>query len=340
MASPTSTAKTGWSSRPSPTTCAIALGWESVYAYNAETFGPDGTLGRASEREVVLVRDLRAALARLNPDLPESAREQAVEKLTRIDFARSLVQHNREFYGFIRGGVPVEWRDASRRDAARARAGDRLPQRRTNNRFLAVRELKIQGVRVPHYNRRADLVCFVNGLPLVFIELKAVYRNIRAGLRRQPHRLPDRAQHRPRLPPQRLPGGEQRRPGPLRLDHQQVGALRRVEAQRREGQGRAWTPRRCSTGCWPRSGCSTWSRTSSCSTTAGPGGTRKIVARNHQVLGVNNAVASVVRQEELKRRFPPGERLIEYRVPMPELLKAAEAPPLDSAYAAPAGHRR
>jgi type I restriction enzyme R subunit len=41
--------------------------------------------------------------------------------------------------------------------------------------------LKVQGVRVPHYNRRADLVCFVNGLPLVFIELKAVYRNIRTG---------------------------------------------------------------------------------------------------------------------------------------------------------------
>src|SRR5216684_1680424 len=50
-----------------------------------------------------------------------------------------------------------------------------------NNRFLAVRELKVQGVRVPHYNRRADLVCFVNGLPLIFIELKAVYKNIRAG---------------------------------------------------------------------------------------------------------------------------------------------------------------
>ena len=40
-----------------------------------------------------------------------------------------------------------------------------------------------------------------------------------------------------------------------------------------------------------------------------PGGTRKVVARNHQVLGVNNAVASVVRQEELKREFPPEERL-------------------------------
>ena len=162
------------------------LGWESVYAYNAETFGPAGMLGRASEREVVLVRDLRAALVRLNPDIPEAACDQAIERLTRIDFARSLLQHNREYYGFIRGGVPVEWRDAAGETRhAHARVIDfsngNGPNGKPNNRFLAVRELKIQGVRVPHYNRRADLVCFVNGLPLVFIELKAVYRNIRAG---------------------------------------------------------------------------------------------------------------------------------------------------------------
>ena len=62
---------------------------------------------------MVLVRDLRAAVARLNPDLPPSAQEQAIEKLTRIGYARSLVQHNREFYGFIRGGVPVDWREPS-----------------------------------------------------------------------------------------------------------------------------------------------------------------------------------------------------------------------------------
>ncbi len=106
--------------------------------------------------------------------------EQAIEKLTRIDFARSLLQHNREFYGFIRDGVPVEWRDAAG-ETRHARAQVIDFRNIANNRFLAVRELKIQGVRVPHYNRRADLVCFVNGLPLVFIELKAVYRNIRAG---------------------------------------------------------------------------------------------------------------------------------------------------------------
>ncbi len=46
------------------------LGWESVYANNNETFGPEGTLGRASDRDVVLVRPLREKLVELNLDLP------------------------------------------------------------------------------------------------------------------------------------------------------------------------------------------------------------------------------------------------------------------------------
>lgn len=67
------------------------LRWESVYAWDQETFGPAGLLGRASLRDVVLVRDLRVALARLNPEIPEAAREQAVDKLTRVDHSRSLI---------------------------------------------------------------------------------------------------------------------------------------------------------------------------------------------------------------------------------------------------------
>jgi len=54
------------------------IGWESIYAFNDETFGLNGMLGRASEREVILIRDLRTALKRLNPALPGSAREQPV----------------------------------------------------------------------------------------------------------------------------------------------------------------------------------------------------------------------------------------------------------------------
>jgi type I restriction enzyme, R subunit len=62
------------------------------------------------------------------------------------------------------------------------------------------------------------------------------------------------------------------------------------------------------------------------------GGARKIVARNHQVLGVNNAVGSVLRQEELKREFPREHRTIAYTVKRPEFLRVAEQPPADNEY--------
>jgi type I restriction enzyme, R subunit len=226
------------------------LGWESVYAYNTETFGPNGTLGRKDECEVVLVRDLRAALARLNPELPETARAQAVEKLTRVDHARSLIQHNRELYGFIRNGVPVEWRDADgEKQDARARVIDFQngvgPDGRPNNRFLAVRELKIQGLRVPHYNTRADLVCFVNGLPLVFIELKAVYKNIRAGFDNNltwymdPHVVPQAFHHNAFLV---VSNGDSARYGSITSKWETVNAADRRDG-RRGGRHRSVTRR-------------------------------------------------------------------------------------------------
>ena len=310
------------------------LGWESVYAYNAETFGPQGTLGRASERDVVLVRDLHAALARLNPELVESACAQAVEKLTRIDFARSLIQHNREFYGFIRDGVPVEWRDATGETRhAHAHVIDFRDAAR--NRFLAVRELKVQGVRVPHYNRRADLVCFVNGLPLVFIELKAVYRNIRAGFDDNltdylsEHSISHAFHHNAFLV---VSNGDQARYGSITSKWEHfVEWKRNAEKDKARLDAEALLD-----GMLAKERLLDLVENFLLFDDSRAGGARKIVARNHQVLGVNSAIASVGRQEELKRQFPPPERLIEYRVPKPELLKVAEAPPSESVYAAPA----
>ena len=308
-----------------------SLGWESVYAYNTETFGPNGTLGRASERDVVLARDLRAALARLNPDIPESARKQAGEKLTRVDLSRSLAQHNRDFYRFLRGGVPVEWRDAQGETRhALARVIDfRDP---VNNRFLAVRELKVQGVRVPHYNRRADLICFVNGLPLVFIELKAVYKNIRAGFDENltdylhEHSIAHAFHHNAFLV---VSNGDRARYGSITSKWEHfVGWKRNDEKDKGRVDAKALLD-----GMLAKERLLDLVENFVLFDDSRVGGTRKIVARNHQVLGVNNAVASVLRQEELKRQFPSGERLIEYRVPKLELLKAAEAPP--PAYAAP-----
>ena len=310
------------------------LGWESVYAYNAETFGPQGTLGRASERDVVLVRDLRTALARLNPTLPDSAREQAIEKITRIDIARSLIQHNRECDGFIRSGVPVKWRNASG-EPQHAHAHVIDFRNAARNRFLAVRELKVQGVRVPHYNRRADLVCFVNGLPLVFIELKAVYRNIRAGFDdnltdyRSEHSIAHAFHHNAFLV---VSNGDQARYGSITSTWEHfIAWTRNAEKDQAHLGAEALLD-----GMLAKERLLDLVENFLLFDDSRAGGTRKIVARNHQALGVNNAVASVVRQEALKRRFPLAERLIKYRVPKP---KAADAPLPDSVHAvlAPAG---
>jgi len=87
------------------------LGWESVHAYNTESFGPEGTLGRKDKREVVLTHDLRAALLRLNPGLRDKAIDKAVGQMTRHDFSRYLLQHNQKFHSLIRDGVPVDVKD-------------------------------------------------------------------------------------------------------------------------------------------------------------------------------------------------------------------------------------
>jgi type I restriction enzyme, R subunit len=289
------------------------LAWDSIYAYNTETFGPEGTLGRANERDVVLVRDLRAAIARLNPGLPEVAQQQAIEKLTRVDYTRSLVQHNREFYNYIRNGVPVQWRNpqGETRDARvqvidfRNGATDGAP----NNRFLAVRELKIQGLLSPHYNRRADLVCFVNGLPVVFIELKAVYRNIRAGFDDNltdylsDHSIQHAFHHNAFLI---VSNGHRARYGSITSKWEHFAEWKRND-EKEPGRLEAQV---LLDGMLAQDRLLDLLQHFILFDDSRPGGTRKIVARNHQVLGVNNAVASVVRQEELKKQFPPERRLV------------------------------
>jgi len=117
-------------------------------------FGPGGTLGRTDTKEAVLTRDLRAALKRLNPDLPDDAIEEAFRALTVYDVSRSMLQHNRDFYRFLRDGVPVHYRDpAGHEKQARARVID-FDNQLGSNRFLAVRELKLTGIRTPNYNGR------------------------------------------------------------------------------------------------------------------------------------------------------------------------------------------
>ncbi len=144
------------------------LGWEVVFAYNTEKLGADGTLGRTSYREILLARHFREALRRLNPWLTPEQIDEAQRKLESHLSTSSLLQINEEKYGFFRKGIPVTVkRPNGTTEERRASVFDF--QNPNNNHFLAVKELKIHG---DLYRRRTDIVGFVNGVPLLFVELK------------------------------------------------------------------------------------------------------------------------------------------------------------------------
>ena len=292
------------------------LGWDSIYAWNQETFGPNGTLGRADTKEAVLTRDLRAALERLNPDLPASAMDNALRQLTVYDVSRSMVQHNRDFYRLLRSGVPVEYRDSlGRQKTARARVID-FDNAPGCNRFLAVRELKLTGIRTPNYNRRADLVCFVNGLPLVFIELKAVYKNIREGFDDNLSDYMDENviahafHHNAFLV---VSNGDLARYGSITSEWGHFAEWKRLD----EADEGSLDAEVLLNGMLAHDRLLDMVENFILFDDSKPGATRMVIARNHQVLGVNRAVESVSRQERLKLEFPPERRLRHRVVELP-----------------------
>jgi len=153
------------------------LGWESVYAYNEEDFGPTGLLGRASDREVVLTRYLRAALERFNPGLPAQAYDAALRQITAPGITQTLLATNHEKYIQQKDGVLITFQNAKGElEHQRLRLFDF--DNPANNHFICVRELWVRG---DLYRRRADIIGFVNGLPLLFVELKNVSKDLRAA---------------------------------------------------------------------------------------------------------------------------------------------------------------
>jgi len=149
------------------------LGYQSVNCFH-ERFGVDGTLGRETSAEVVLTRRLRWSLGILNPGMPEHVREFAVEELGRDRSALSPVRANREVYDLLKDGVKVTYQDDDDGevvDTVRVIDWNRPEQ----NDFLLASQLWVSG---DIYNRRADLVVFVNGLPLVLVELKAAHTRL------------------------------------------------------------------------------------------------------------------------------------------------------------------
>jgi type I restriction enzyme, R subunit len=127
----------------------------------------DGS-GRANKRDVILANRVREAAARLNPDIPIKTIEEALEKFLDRRQAMSLVAANQEIYGLLRDGIAVEFEDAhGQKQRERVKLIDF--NREDQNRYLAVTQLWVKSERG---FRRPDVLLYVNGIPLVFIELK------------------------------------------------------------------------------------------------------------------------------------------------------------------------
>lgn len=151
------------------------LGWTVVTAWTKETFGEDGLLGRENKSEVILKRYMIKALKDLNPEFPSTVYEQAYEILTQKVADKTLASTNKEKYELLKNGIPVSFTNHE---------GELVKKKLkvfdysdySNNDFLAVRQLEIVG---DLYSRRPDVIGFVNGIPLVFFELKAHCNDLR-----------------------------------------------------------------------------------------------------------------------------------------------------------------
>ena len=155
------------------------LKWETANVYRGETFGAGGTLGRASEADVILRERFFRAVRALNPGLPEAAYQEAFETINTDNTSKTLADLNQEKHHYLKDGIPVDYVNER---------GERVEGKRIRvfnfdqpgqNDFLAVQQMWIEGKS--KRRKRPDILGFVNGIPLVFIELKAHHRKLRVA---------------------------------------------------------------------------------------------------------------------------------------------------------------
>ena len=155
------------------------LHWEIANVYQGETFGENGTIGRHSEADVLLKNRFLEAIQKLNPNLPVKAYELAYEIINSDDATKSLVDLNFEKHNFLKEGISVTFKNDKgeiiRNKKIKVFDFDTIE----NNNFLAVQQLWVEGKS--KRRKRPDIVGFVNGIPLLFIELKAHHRKIKVA---------------------------------------------------------------------------------------------------------------------------------------------------------------
>jgi type I restriction enzyme R subunit len=268
------------------------LGWESFNAYQEFDHGAS-TLGRETKAEVVLTARLRPALGSLNPDIPTEAIDQAVEELSRDRSRMSPTAANREIHRLLKNGVRVQVLDpeAGGEKTELVRVIDWLDP--TNNDLLLCSQFWVAGEM---HTRRADLVGFVNGLPLVFIELKASHVNVESAYTKNLTDYKDTVPH--LFWPNALiilSNGSESRVGSMTAGWEHFADWKKVGSEAEEGRVSLETMLRGT--CEPARLLDLVENFTIFQEV--PGGLIKLVAKNHQYLGVNNAIEAL---EDIKER--------------------------------------
>ena len=271
------------------------LGWQTYNAYDEFEHGLS-PLGRETRAEVVLNTRLRLALLRLNPEAALEAIPLAMEELNRDRSRMSLAAANREVYHLLKNGVRVRVPDPEG-------SGETLEvvqvidwENPANNDFLLCSQLWVTGEM---HTRRADLVGFVNGLPLVFIELKAAHRRLESAfsgnLRDYKDTIPQLFWPNALII---LSNGSQSQVGSITAGWEHFAEWKKI--------GREEEPGRVSLETMLRGVCQPARLLDLVENFTifqeAQGGLIKLTAKNHQYLGVNNAIAALtdVRQREGK----------------------------------------
>lgn len=272
-----------------------SLGYSHLNCYN-ETFGENGTLGRETSTDVVLKPKLKDALINLNPSLPSEAIEQAIEELIRDRSILHPINANREIYKLIRDGVKVKVRQADGTETDETVKVIDFNETDNNDFFLAS-QFWITGEM---YKRRADLVGFVNGLPLIFIELKAVHRKLENALK---DNLTDYKDTIPQIFWYNaftiISNGSESRIGTISADFEHFTEWKKMNSEGEEGVVSLETIIK---GTCDKRKLLDLIENFILYRDAG-GSLTKIISKNHQYLGVNNAIESLRKLKENEGRL-------------------------------------
>lgn len=271
------------------------LGWKTVNTYNEFDHGTS-ILGRETKAEVVLKTRLRETLLHLNPDVPIEAIHQAIEELTRDRSRMGAVAANREIYLLLKNGVRIPLSDPEGDGETMAVVRVIDWDNPKGNDFLLCSQFWVTGEM---HTRRADLVGFVNGLPLVFIELKAAHRRLETAftgnLRDYKDTIPQLFWPNALII---LSNGSQSRVGSVSAGWEHFAEWKKIGSEDETGRVSLETMLRGV--CEPGRLLDLVENFSLFQEV--PGGLIKLTAKNHQYLGVNNALEALndIRQREGK----------------------------------------